>query len=77
MTENTTRVETHGCIVCAKMFNLLAVYSPYNDLIDCKVSSLEGHCVADVDYLLVACDSHSQKEIDAAYNRWLTRNDRE
>jgi hypothetical protein len=74
MTENTNKVEAHGCIVCAKLFNVFAVYSPGNKLIDCKVTSPGGHCVADDEYPLVACDIHTQKEISASYNRWLARN---
>jgi hypothetical protein len=35
MSENKKAVENHGCIVCARVFNVLAVYSPNGRLVDC------------------------------------------
>lgn len=31
--------ELHGCIVCAKLFDLLVVYTPGGKLLDCTVTS--------------------------------------
>ena len=57
MSENKTVVEMHGCIVCARIFNILAVYTPDGKLVDCTVTSPGGHCVPDERQPLVACDT--------------------
>lgn len=59
----------HGCIVCGKVFNILAVYAPDGMLVDCKVTSPGGHCVPDKQPL-AACDSHSSQEIETAHKKW-------
>ena len=69
MSENKNAVEIHGCIVCAKIFNILAVYTPDGRLVACTVTSPGGHCVPD-DRPLVACDTHAAGEIEAAHKRW-------
>jgi hypothetical protein len=73
MSKNKTMVEIHGCIVCAKLFNLLVVYTPEGKLVDCTVTSPGGHIVSDERRPLVACDTHTVEEI-AAYKRWKSRN---
>jgi hypothetical protein len=70
-------VEIHGCIVCARLFNILAMYTPGGKLVDCTVTSPDGHCVPNERQPLVACDTHTVEEIEAAYKRWLSRNDKE
>ena len=75
MSENKNAVERHGCIVCARVFNILAVYTPDGRLVDCTVTSPGGHCVPD-ERPLVACDTHSVAEIETAYQRWQSRNGR-
>ena len=77
MTENKNVAEMHGCLVCAKTFSVLAVYTPDGKLVDCAVTSFGGHCVPDEQHLLVACDTHSVEEIEAAHQRWLARNEPE
>ena len=77
MSENKNVVEMHGCIVCARTFNVLAVYTPDGRLVDCKVTSPEGHCVPGERRPLVACNSHIAKKIEAAYQKWQSRNDTE
>jgi len=72
--ENRNTVEMHGCIVCARLFNMLVVYTPQGRMLDCTVTSSGGHRVADEQHPLVACDRHSSREIEAAYQRWLSRN---
>ena len=71
---NTSRnknvVELHGCIVCAKLFNILVVYTPEGKLLDCTVTSPGGHIVQDEQQPLVACDAHTEEEIKFAYQRW-------
>lgn len=73
MSENKPKVEIHGCIVCARIFNILAVYTPDGRLLDCTVTSPGGHCVADERQPLVACDTHTAGEIEIAYKRWKSR----
>ena len=77
MSENKTVVEIHGCIVCARLFNVLAVYSPEEKLLDCTVTSPGGHIIPDERRILVACDSHATNEIEPAYKRGQSTNDRE
>jgi hypothetical protein len=73
MPKNKTVVERHGCIVCARIFNILAVYTPDGKVVDCIVTSPGGHCVPDERRPLVACDTHTTEEIETAYKRWKAR----
>ena len=77
MSENKNAVEMHGCIVCARVFNILAVYSPDGRLVDCTVTSPGGQRVPDEQRPLVACDTHEAGEIEAAYKKWQSRNGKE
>ena len=77
MSENKTKAEIHGCIVCAKLFNVLAEYTLEDIFVDCTVTSSGGGCVPDAHQPLVACDRHTPDEIDVAYKRWQSRNDKE
>ena len=77
MAENKNVVEMHGCIICARLFNILAVYTLEDILVDFTVTSPGGGCVPDVHHPLVACDTHTAEDIEAAYKRWLSRNDKE
>jgi hypothetical protein len=67
----------HGCIVCAKTFTTLAVYTPEGRLLDCAVTSPGGHCLPDEKQPLAVCDTHSSKEIETAYKRWKSRREEE
>jgi hypothetical protein len=75
--ENKNAVEVHGCVVCARTFNILAVYAPDGRLVDCTVTSPGGHCVPGERQPLVACDTHTAGEIEASYKRWQSRNSEE
>jgi hypothetical protein len=77
MSENKNAVEIHGCLVCAKPFNILAVYTPDGRLVDCTVTSPGGQIVPDKHQPLVACETHTTEEIETAYKRWQSRNDEE
>jgi hypothetical protein len=74
MSENINAIEMHGCIVCARTFNILAVYTPDGRLVDCIITSTGGHRVPDERRPLVACDTHTAEEIATAYKRWQSRN---
>jgi hypothetical protein len=71
--ENKKTVEIHGCIVCAKLFNILAVYTADGRLVDCTVTSPDGHIVPDERHPLVACDAHTAREIET-YKIWKSKN---
>jgi hypothetical protein len=71
--ENKNVVEMHGCIVCARIFNVLAVYTSDGRLVDCAVTSPGGHCVTGERQPLVACDTHTAEEIETAHKRWQFR----
>lgn len=73
MSENKTVVEIHGCIVCGRIFNILAIYTLDGELVDCTVISPGGHCVPDERRPLVACDTHTAEEVETAYKRWKFR----
>jgi hypothetical protein len=75
--ENKTVGEIHGCLVCARVFNILAVYTPEDKLVDCTVTSPGGQIVPDAQQPLVACDTHTTDEIESAYKRWLSRESKE
>ena len=77
MSENNNVVEIHGCIVCAKLFNMLAVYSPDGRLVDCTVTSPGGSRVPDEQRPLVACDTHTEEEITSAHKKWQSTRDKE
>ncbi len=72
--ENQMVDEIHGCIVCANLFNVLAVYTPEGKLLDRTVTSPGGHIVPDERRILVACDSHTTDEIEPACKRVLSKN---
>lgn len=70
MSKNKNAVEIHGCIICAKLFNILVVYTPEGDLLDCTVTSSGGHIIQDDRRPLVACDTHTADEIKSAHKKW-------
>ena len=74
MSENKKVVEVHGCIVCARLFNILVVYTLEGKLLDCTVTSPGGHIVSDEQRPLVACDTHTEEAIKFAHQRWQSTN---
>jgi hypothetical protein len=66
MSENTNKVEQHGCIVCGKLYNLLVVYSPSGRMVACTVITPGGHVVPDDVRPLAACNTHKAMEIETA-----------
>jgi hypothetical protein len=69
MSANKNVVEPHGCIVCGKIFNLLVVYDPAGRLVDCIVMDAGGKRVQDEQKPLVACEKHSEEQIETALAR--------
>ena len=71
--ENKKVVEVHGCIVCARLFDILVVYTPEGGLVDCTVTSPGGHIVQDELRPLVACNTHTVEDIEIAFIGWQSR----
>ena len=69
MSDNKKMVESHGCIVCGKVYNMLVIYSPDGKLVDCTVTDAGGHRVPDLLRPLVACDKHTSSQIETALSR--------
>lgn len=69
MSEKHTRGEMHGCVVCGKLYELYVVYDGNGKFIDCKVMSAGGKRVPNSQRALVACERHSEKEVEAAVAR--------
>ena len=69
MTENKAKGEMHGCIVCGKLYQLYVIYDPAGNYLGSKVMSAGGKEVKDSPRPLVACDKHTDKEIERAIAR--------
>ena len=77
MTGNKKAIEIHGCIVCGRLLNVLAVYAPNGKLVGCTVTNPGGHYVPDENQLLAACNIHTAEVIESAHKRWQSRNEKE
>jgi len=70
MSETKAKSEIHGCIVCGKLYQLLVAYNMSGKYIGCKVmSNAGGKEVNLIDRPLVACEKHTDEEIDRAGER--------
>lgn len=69
MNEKHTKGEMHGCIVCGKLYQLYVVINAQGEFIDCKVMTAGGRCVPNPRRPLVACEKHTDKEVEAAVIR--------
>jgi hypothetical protein len=61
--------ETHGCIVCGKLYQLYVVHDSEGKYIGSKVMTAGGQEVKGYGRPLVACERHSPEEIVRAVNR--------
>ena len=77
MSETKAKTETHGCIVCGKLYQMLAVYDPGGEYIGSKVMSVGGKEVTLIDRPLVACERHTDEEIKRAVDRVYGKHDEE
>jgi hypothetical protein len=66
MSDNPNVMEQHGCIVCGKVYNVQVEYAPDGRLLDCTVTSPGGRRVPDEHWPLVACERHTETEIENA-----------
>jgi len=73
MADNRNVTEPHGCVVCGRTYNMLVVYSPSGQMIDCTVTTSGGHRLPDPHKPMVACDRHTEAEVQAAFGRKAAR----
>ena len=59
----------HGCIVCGKLYQLLIAYDSNGKYIGSKVMSAGGKEVKGASRPLVACEKHTDQEIERAVQR--------
>ena len=69
MSEVNAKGETHGCIVCGKLYQLYAVHDAEGKYIGSRIMSPGGKEVKGYGRPLVACERHSDEEIVRAANR--------
>jgi hypothetical protein len=65
----TSKGEIHGCIVCGKLYQLLTVYDAEGNYFGSKVMSAGGKEVKGKNRPLVACEKHSDEEVERAVMR--------
>ena len=61
--------EMHGCIVCGKLYQLYVVHDAEGKYIGSRVMTSGGKEVKGYGRPLVACERHSDEEINRAANR--------
>lgn len=69
MSQTKGKSEVHGCIVCGNLFQLLVAYDAEGKYIGSKVMSAGGREVKGASRPLVACDKHTDEEIERAVQR--------
>jgi len=69
MSDTKAKGEMHGCIVCGKLYQLLVAYDANGKLIGSKVMSAGGKEVKGTNRPLVACEKHSEEDIERAVVR--------
>lgn len=69
MSETRAKGEMHGCIVCGKLYQLLVAYDANGKYIGSKVMSAGGREVKHPDRPLVACESHTDEQVERAVDR--------
>ncbi|HEX6269138.1 MAG TPA: hypothetical protein VFZ43_02790 [Anaerolineales bacterium] len=69
MTDTRTKGEMHGCIVCGKLYQLYVVHNAQGEYIGSKVMSAGGKEVKGAGRPLVACERHTEEEIERAVKR--------
>lgn len=66
MIDNHTKGESHGCIVCGKLYQLYVVTDAAGKFVDAKVMSAGGKLVKHPQRALVACEKHTEAEVKSA-----------
>ena len=67
--------EMHGCIVCGKLYQIYAAYDSDGKYIGGKIMSAGGKIVENTNRPLVACEIHSDEDIERAVQRVFGAND--
>jgi hypothetical protein len=75
MSDAKGKSETHGCIVCGKLYQLIVAYSADGNYIGSKVMSTGGKEVPYPARPLVACERHTEDEIERAVKRVFETNE--
>jgi len=75
MSETKAKTETHGCIVCGKLYQMLVAYDMSGKYIGSKVMSVGGKEVTMMNRPLVACERHTAEEIERAVDRVYGQHD--
>ncbi len=71
------KTEMHGCIVCGRVYQLLVAYDANGKYIGSKVMSAGGKEVSLINRPLVACEKHTEEEIERAVDRAYGEHDDE
>ena len=61
--------ETHGCIVCGKLYQMYVVYDDEGKYLGSKIMTAGGKEVPGYGRPLVACEKHTPDEIGKAAER--------
>ena len=69
MSDVKAKGEMHGCIVCGKLYQLYVAHDSGGNYIGSKIMSAGGKEVKGYGRPLVACERHSNEEIERAANR--------
>jgi len=69
MSESKAKGEMHGCIVCGKLYQLIVVHDSNGNFIGSKIMSAGGKEVKGTTRPLVACERHTDEEIQRAVQR--------
>ena len=69
MPENITKGEMHGCIVCGRLYHLYVVHNAQGKYLGSRVMSAGGREVKGANRPLVACESHSEEQVERAVKR--------
>ena len=69
MSEKYTKGEMHGCIVCGKLYQLYVVNDANGKYVDAKLMSAGGKLVPNASRPLVACEKHTDAEIEKAVQK--------
>lgn len=69
MSENKAKGEMHGCIVCGKLYQLIVVHDANGNYIGSRIMSAGGKEVKGATRPLVACEKHTDEEIERAVKR--------
>jgi len=77
MSETKAKGEMHGCIVCGKLYQLLVAYDGSGKFIGSKIMSAGGREVTGANRPLVACEKHTDEEVERAVNRVYGKQDEE